>query len=406
MSPAPHRFARALLPGLIAALLAGPALAEGETSPWYIGTSAALTHVSNIYRLSDADRLVDQPNSDDVATVSLLAGLDKPLGRQRLYGDAAVRRNLYRRDQSLNNTGYTLNGGLDWAALDKLAGSLTLRSSRNLAQYNPSTEVAQITSKNIEQSDQAQFTARYGLAGRLTLEGGLGYQRRDYSADAYQVLDFHQHSAFTGLSWRFSGALNAGATLRHTEGQGYARVFLFVLPNDYRRNDLELSSTWTPSAASSLNARLSYTKISNSNSGVADFSGVTGRIGWAWQPTAKLQINTALVRDTAQERVASATVSGRGNEANRVSDSLQLGMNYALTPKLLVDAGYSSSWLRRGGTSSGDDHDQSLSLGLRWLPTRHSQLGCQITRDQRSSDIATLNYSANSFGCYGQLTLR
>lgn len=382
-----------------------PARADGETSPFYLGGSAGLTHVSNIYRLSSANQLVDQPNSDDVTTLSLLAGIDKPLGRQRIYGDATVRRNAYRRDSSLDNTAYALTGGLDWAAADKWSGALTLRASRNLAQYNPSTQVEQITVKNIERNEQAQFLARYGAAGRLSLEGGVGYQLRNYSAAAYQLLNYEQGSAFAGLVWRSSGALRFGLTGRATDGRGYARILVFVLPNDYKRKDLELSASWQPSGASTLDARIGYSRIDNASAAIGNYSGLTGRLAWKWQPTAKLQLNTVLSRDTVQENYLGATGSS-GAEANRVTDSLQLNAIYALQPKLMLDAGASVALLRRSGLSVGDDNSQSYSLGLRWLPTRHSQLGCQITRDKRTSDFATLNYSASSYGCYGQLTLK
>ena len=392
---------------LVAALLAAAQVQAQEdgSSPWYLGGSAALTHVSNIYRLPTASQPVDLPNSDDVATLSLLAGVDKPLGRQRLFGDLAVRHNRYRRDSRLDNTGYGLAGGLDWAMLDKWSGSLTLRSNRNLAQYNPSTEVAQITEKNIEQSDQAQFLARYGLAGALSLEGGAGYQRRDYSAEAYRLLNFRQHSVFAGVGWRASGALRLNLTGRETRGSGYARLLVFTVPYDYRRKDLEASANWRPSEASTLDARVSFSRINNDNSNLDNYSGLTGRLGWQWKPTAKLQLNASLARDTVQENYLFTGLSG-SSEANRVTDTLQLGGTYALTSKLMLDATARAARLGRSGLATGDDREQSYALGLRWLPTRHSQLGCQATRDKRTSDIATLNYSASSYGCYGQLTLR
>ena len=378
---------------------------EDGSSPWYLGASAALTHVSNIYRLPSASQPVDLPNSDDVATLSLLAGLDKPLGRQRLFGDLAVRHNRYRRDSRLDNTGYSLAGGMDWAMLDKWSGNLTLRSNRNLAQYNPSTDVAQITEKNIEQSDQAQFLARYGLAGALSLEGGAGYQRRDYSAEAYRLLNFNQHSLFAGIGWRASGALRLNLTGRETRGSGYARLLVFIVPYDYRRKDLEASANWQPSEASTLDARISYSRIANDNSNLDNYSGLTGRLGWQWKPTAKLQLNASLAHDTVQENYLFTGQNGN-SEANRVTDTLQLGGTYALTSKLMLDATARAARLGRSGLATGDDREQSLAIGLRWLPTRHSQLGCQATRDKRTSDIATLNYSASSYGCYGQLMLR
>ena len=389
--------ARYSLP-LLGLLLA--ASAQADTSPYYFGASAGLTHVSNLYRLPASQ----VPNSDDVATATLLAGMDKPFGRQRVYADASVRHNAYRRDKGLDNTGYALTAGLDWAALDKLSGSVVLRSNRSLATYNASTQVQVITEKNIEQSDQLQLSARYGLAGKLSLEGGLGHQRRQYSASAYRVLEYKQDSFFAGLGYRPSSDLRLGLTGRYTDGSGFSRLSLFVVPNDYKRKDIELTSLWTASGASTVNARLSYSKIENSGSSLRDYSGVTGRIGWQWQPSAKLQFSTSLARDTVQENYLAT--AGNSSDANRVGTTAQLTASYALTGKILADAGVNLYDLKRGGIFDADERSQGFNLGLRWLATRSTQLSCQLSHDKRDSDIATFNYSANSYGCTAQLTLR
>ena len=394
--------ARARIPlALLTGGLALAGLAQAETSPYYLGASLGYTHVSNLYRLPQSQ----VPNSDDVTSLSLLAGIDKPFGRQRFFADASVRNNAYRRDKSLNNTGYALTAGMDWQAFDKLSGSAVLRSNRNLATYNASTDVDVITEKNIEQNDQAQFNARYGLAGKLSLEGGLAHQRRKYSASAYRLLEYKQNSVSAGLAYRPSSDLRLGVTGRYTDGSGYARVLIFVVPNDYKRKDIDLTSNWTASAASTINARLSFSKISNAGSNVRDYSGVTGRISWQWQPTAKLQFSSALARDTVQENYLSVGSTGSG-EANRVGTSAQLNAVYLLTSKIQLDAGYNLYNVNRSGLTEADDRSHGLNLSVRWSPTRATQLSCQVSRDKRDSDIATYNYSANSYGCAAQLMLR
>lgn len=401
MNPHPAFLCR-LAPTLCLLLAAGGAAqAESDNGPFYIGASLGLNHVSNIYRLPEAS----VPNSDEVMTSSLLAGLDKPLGRQRFFADAVWRDNRYRRERSLDHAGYSLSAGMDWAALDKLGGRVLVRSTRNLAQYNLSSELNQFREKNLERNELLEASARYGLAGKLSLEGGLAHQSRDFSAEAYRVLNFKQDSVFAGLGWRSSGALRFGLTGRHTDGSGYARLLVFVLPNDYRRQDLELSSEWTPSAASTLNARLGVSRIDNSSSGIDNYSGLTGRLGWQWEPSGRLKLNAAIARDTIQENYFKGGNS-LGAEVNRVTNSLQLGASYTLAAKLLLEGGLNVSRLDRSDNGAASERSQGFNIGLRWQPTRHSQLGCQYTRDERRSEIATLNYSASSYGCYGQLTLR
>jgi hypothetical protein len=200
--------------------------------------------------------------------------------------------------------------------------------------------------------------------------------------------------------------LKLGLTGRYTDGTGYSQIAAnLVVPNDYTRKNLDLTGAWNASGASTLTARLSYSKIANELGSVRDYSGLTGEVGWQWRPTAKLQFATALIYDTAQE---SAFADGGVNsgDINRVGTGGRLNANYALTSKVLFDAGLNFNNVDRSGASTGDDQTQGISFGVRWLPTRNSQLSCQYSRDKRDSDIATYNYSANSFGCTAQLTLR
>ena len=103
--------------------------AAAQTSPWYLGASLALTHEDNVYRLPDG---VATPagvsKADTITTASLLAGLDQPIGRQRLYGTASLRDNRFDRNRVLDNQGYALRAGLDWATGERIAGTLDLRA--------------------------------------------------------------------------------------------------------------------------------------------------------------------------------------------------------------------------------------------------------------------------------------
>ncbi|HLO95254.1 MAG TPA: hypothetical protein VK195_13145 [Burkholderiaceae bacterium] len=91
---------------LLALQMSGPA-ARAETNPYYLGVGAGLTHVSNLYRLSDAS----PQSSDWVGSASLRAGIDQTFGRQRLVLDAALRHQRYRHNSALDNSGYALSGG-------------------------------------------------------------------------------------------------------------------------------------------------------------------------------------------------------------------------------------------------------------------------------------------------------
>jgi hypothetical protein len=390
--------------------LAAGATARAEQSPYYVGGALGLTHVSNIYRTSSAS----PRNNDNVTTATLLAGLDQRIGRQRLFGDVSLRNNRYAKNKSLGNDAYALNAGLDWETVSRLSGQLSLSSNRSLAQFNPGAGAPEITKKNIEQTDQARASVRYGLASLLSLEGSLTHRRREYSAREYDAYDFNQDTLSLGLTYRPRAALSLGVAARYSEGSyphipGPGGSFI---KNDFTGKDLDFTAGWTVSGASTLNARLSASRRDYELASARDFSGWTGSLSWRWQPTAKLQINSSLTRDTGDETsfLNLGSLGGITSDFSRVTNSLQINSSYELTGKVLLDAGLSYAKRSQSdtlGLRNGSEQTSSLSLGARWLVTRSGLIGCQINHDKRNADaFVSTPYSANSYGCYGQLTLR
>lgn len=400
------------LPCLLILALAGlGSAARAEESPYYVGASLGVTHVSNIYRSTPG-----QPtNSDNVTTATLLAGLDQRISRQRLFGDVSLRSNHYQNNTTLRNNGYGLNAGLDWQTLERLSGQLSVNANRSLAQFNPGNAPA-ITKKNIEQTGQARASVRYGLASLLSLEGSLTHRRRDYSASEYDPYDYQQDTLSLGLTYRPSSLLSLGIAARYSDGKypHYRLVGGAYQSDDYKRRDIDLNSTWSPSAASTLTARLSYGKRDAGQLSARDFSGGTGSLNWRWQPSARLQINSTLMRDTGDETsfYNFGSLGSFSSDYSNITNSLQVAANYELTGKIVLDAGLSYADRQQrnsfgANAVEGNDKTSSLSLGGRWMVTRNGLIGCQINRDKRSGQsLLSTPYSASSYGCYGQLTLR
>ncbi|WP_349745217.1 outer membrane beta-barrel protein [Roseateles cavernae] len=399
---AQHRYTL-LAASLLCAL---PALAQ--QSPYYLGASLGVTHVSNIYRSTPG-----QPsNSDNVTTATLLAGLDQRIGRQRLFGDASIRANHYENNRTLRNNGYALNAGVDWQTIERLSGQLSVNSNRSLAQFNPGNGAPNITKKNIEQTDQARASVRYGLVSLLSLDGSLTHRRRDYSASEYDRYDYSQNAVSLGVTYRPSSALSLGVAGRYTDGKypHFRPVTNGFEADDYTRKDIDLTGTWVASGASTLTGRLSFSKRDASQASSRDFSGGTGSISWKWQPTAKLLINSNLMRDSGDE--TSFSTNGLISDYSRITTSASVNASYELTGKIMLDAGLSladrdltdpflNTQLKSG------DKTTTLSLGGRWAVNRSTTLGCQLNRDKRTG-LSTLStpYSANSYGCYAQLMVR
>lgn len=412
----PRAFAPAPALAALGVMLLFSAAAHAEPNPYYLGISQAFTHDSNLYRVPDGP-------GDTFSSTGLVAGIDQPIGRQRLYGTANVRNNRFNKLDQLNNVSYGVNAGLDWETINKLSGTLGVFSNRSLA--NNSAGIVQPTpTKNLETTDQVLARIQYGTAGLLSLDGAVVWRKLDYSDPAYAGANFDQTSGSAGIRYRPSGALTLGASLRATRGS-YSDIQV-----DYRRNDVDLTAVWVPTGLSTLNARLSYGKqtheaapgtVAPLNVEQRDFSGATGFLGWDYKPTGKLSFRTTVSRDTGSETSFLRITEDAPNliafgDVSRLTTALSLSTRYEATAKIVANAGVlaqrrtlSDLFLPTPGIADrrGSDRFARVWFGLTWAPTLHWQIGCNVAHEKRTeSGGLAVPYTANVGSCSAQYVIR
>ncbi len=413
---------RRLLPLLLATLsgFSAPA-AQAEGSPWSLGLSQAVSRSSNLLRLpADAAVPAGFSRADTVSSTALLAGLDQPFGRQRAYGSLRLSADRLSNNGIYDNEGYALSGGLDWATVERVSGTLRASANRTLADFY-ADEIGFLAKKNLQTTGEIDNTVRIGVVTDWTAELNGAIRSVDYSAGEYQSREFRERSA--GASLRFSpgGAASLGLGWRETRGR-YPRFRTAAdgtpLPDHFARSDLDLSGSLQPSGASRLAARLSLARIRYDIASQRDFSGVTGLLRWTWQPTAKLRLDTRLTRDPSQssyfsdgaDAAADATV-----DYSRMTTTLLWRADWQATAKLAFNARltHARRALTRtlsgsGSAVDGRDRRTVLEAGADWAPTRSLRLGCNVARDQRSGDTSTLtsDYRDNTLACSARFTLQ
>lgn len=406
---------------MLAAVLV-PVAAHAEANPWRLGGSLGLQRDSNLYRLGngrEAGLPADRSKSDTITTVSLLAGLDQPMGRHRLHADASLRSQRYADNGMLDNQGWGFAGGFEWSAPERLSGALNLQSHRNLARFDADSTQVQNLQKNIERITQAEAIVRLGLVTRYSAELGYTHREVDYSASAYAVREYRQGTLMAGLRFRPSGALGFGLGWRHARTE-LPRYFAGTDTADRpQRDDLDFSVQWQASGASDLSARLSASRTRYERLTERDWSGLTGHLTWVWRPSGKLRSTLTLLRDDGRNAdfIDLGIFGGLLSDQARTSTSLQARLAYELSAKLQADASLRRAHRTLENTvsgplgapviSRGNDDTTRYALGLRWQPTRGSQLGCDIARERRSADGGlSLPQQANTWGCQAQLMLQ
>jgi hypothetical protein len=424
MLPSTHSRPIAVLAGSLAFGLAGGA--HAEANPYYLGISETLGHSSNVFQVDNA------VVPDKYSITSLLVGFDQPISRERLFANASVRATRYEDITVLNNVGYSLNAGLDWASVEQLSGGFGVSTNRTLANYAASGGQLATTNKNLETSGQVNARVQLGLVSLLALNATLAHSQLSYSAPEYASSEERQNSVGVGLTYRPSGLLTLGSEVRFTRGE-YPNI---LLPNGdketFDRKDLDLTGTWVATGLSTLNARLGYSRSTFDTLTQRDFSGVTGSLSWAWQPTGKLSINTTLSRDTGAEStftnlansLASNVANNQGyyavGDTSVLTNAVALSAGYEATGKIRVNAGL--RYARRkllneqfvGGvlvsSTEGRDSVTSVTLGATWDPTRNWQLGCNAGQDSgKPSDTASgvsTRYTNTIVTCTVQFTVK
>jgi hypothetical protein len=406
----------------LAVVLATAALAQ--TSPYYIGASQSLTYDSNLLRLADgASAPAGLSKSSLGSTTALLAGIDQPISRQRVFGNVALRANRYSGNSLYNNESWSGVVGLDWATVERLSGNISASANRALASFNQQ-EIGLIQRKNFEDTRTLDASLNVGLVTQYSLLASLGRREVEQSLDlpAAQSRNFEQNTASLGLQWRPSSKSSFGVALRQSEGkypQFRALAGGGFEADRYTRRDLDLTASLEPTGLSTVSARLSTGKIDYDLATRRNFSGVTGTLAWNWQATGKVRVNTTLTRDTGQDSYAVTVFNTPGTaDYSRVTTSLSLGADYAATSKVQVNAGFSMQDSDRVGTlpsatstltnDNGSERAYTFTLGARWRPTRSVLVGCNANAEKRkgSGNLVGNNINSNSLGCYGQFTLQ
>lgn len=390
-------------------------------SPYYIAGSQSFGHDNNILRLGNGSAAPEgYSRADSYSVTTLQGGIDQPIGRQRLSADLSLRNVRYNGNRLFNNQGYTGSVGLDWSTVERISGKISANANRSLSGFN-SYEIGLLREKNYEDTEGVNASVAVGLVTQYSLELTAGHRRVNNSlqTQALQSRNFNQDSGSVGLRWQPSSASSFGLALRQTQG----RYPQFRLVNNayqadrYQQDSVEFSARLQPTGASAFDARVAQSRTRYDINEARSFSGITGTLGWAWQPTGKLRANARLTRDTGQDSYAVTVFTGvpGSSDSSRLVNTLRLDLNYEFSSKIA----FTTAW-QAGRNSvvqtidnpllplraSGKDRSSIVSVGVRWQPTRSVSAGCDAGHeDRKASGNIVISLSSASYSCFAQLQL-
>ena len=387
----------------------GAQAACAEANPYFIGVSQSFTHDSNVFRETKREG----KNSDIISGTAVFAGIDQPIGRQRLYASAALQANRFDKLSRLNYLGSDLGAGLDWSTIGRLSGGLKYTRNRGQGDFSR-PEAGQTTGKNVQTTDQIAANAKYEISSRTTFDAGLEHRKIDVGNRAFISSEVTSDVARAGLKYGVSGLLTVGAGVRYTRDK--RPNALQVEPGEFvgqrtTRRDLDLTADWSPTPVTQLDVRVSFGSEERSRSRGSS-SRVTGAVNAGYQPTSKLRFSARVSRDTGTETTfqsvptsTPAPVTGANGlfvDSNRLTTSYNIAATYAVTSKIGMSANYDRS---QGSyqSVSGNSFDNNTSiygLGANYNATNKLSFQCQLRRETRNGESEFVrSFSANTASC-------
>jgi hypothetical protein len=388
--------------------------AQAQSQPWYVGVQQRFEHQTNIYQLSTG------AVSDTISATSLIAGINQPIGRQRLFGSVALSTNRFQDQKHLNHDGHALNLGLDWETAGNLSGSIGIDASQTLAQFTPvglpGTTAALAATDNTTRTQGARGVVRLGGVTRMSFEAGGATRRTRYDNDLYRQRNLNIDEGWLGMRYRPEGSLVLGLALRATRGDyPNMRFNPFTQTNTsegFERDNVDITADWPLSGASRVDARLSFGRDRYDTLTARNFSGATGALTWRWQPTGRTSVTTAFTRTSGDETNLNI-VPGQvpySTSANRVANALGSVVEYDLTGKIKVRGGLAfseaSAVSLQPPFATTSEFLTTATLGGVWEATRAIRVGCDLTQRSRATKAGVAGYDSSVIGCFGEFVLR
>jgi exopolysaccharide biosynthesis operon protein EpsL len=390
---------RASRRGLVAfigiACLHGASVRADEGDTFNFGLAASRTLDDNVFRLApatDPNLVIGSPEKGDTSTATTFSfAADKAIGRQRLKLDTRISTVRYDRFRLLDHEPNDLKAAWLWQFGNRLRGELSASHRQSLSGFGDFRTPV----KNIA-TNESGFGSLYLRVG-ADWEAFVSATGSDATNSNGAQLTSNSRSEAMDTGLRYTPASGNWLSVRlrkldvsypnrqTTAGTG--------VDNSYRQNDIEADGAWQLSGASRIDGRLGQTRRTHSEVSARDYSGVTGRISWDWQPTGKTLINLAAKREIGgnSDELATYVVTRRLTFAPSwmptAKTRLQLSLERSLR-SFAGDPGFVLTTLPKR-----EDDIRSASLSASYAPHRSLLFSISLNDEKRDSNYPGLVYN-------------
>jgi exopolysaccharide biosynthesis operon protein EpsL len=351
-----------------------------------------VTDDSNVLRLSKTINPLSvgaDQRSDRIGTAHLGASLNVPISQQTVQAEYTWFQSKYQHFKDLDFTGHTARANWNWLVQQVFTGTLGYNEAEGLASFSN----IQKNVKDLITSRSAYATGNWQMTPRYRASAGFTAGENKHSLEERRINDIQIESGEVGLSYVTPLDNSFGVVARVEEGKIPHGVALNGLPfdNAYKQAGAGGVVTWIVSGHSRFDGRVEYVRRTYDQFTERDYSGPIVKALYTWNPTPKLTVAAALVRDvgpaddvqTSFVLVTGGYVRPRWNVTEKIT--LQGNLEY-------------NNWDYHSDSITGRSFTHHVRLyggSVSYRPTPKILLQAGYNREVRTSDLPGADYEVN-----------
>ena len=341
--------------------------------------SVGSTYDDNLLRLPDNGPAGVQ-RSDRATQVVGGFLLDRPIGRQKLTGQAKLSRVTFDHYDQLDYNGKDFS--LDWAWVlgNYFDGNIGGSYQQVLTPFNDFHS----DQRNLRTQRREYANGGWRLHPSWRLRAGFQRDRFDYELFEQSLNNRKEDLSEVGIDYLAASGSKVGLVARRIKGNflNPRRIGTTFLDQNYTQDELKANVNWLYSEITQVRLLAGYAKRKHDTFSERDTSGLNGRVTVNWSPRAKLRFTADAWREFAA--VESTIVN------NSVNTGASANATWEISAKLQASAGVKREKRKFERLPyvffnvDPSDTTRSTNFGLTYQPLRKVQLSVTGFKDRRT----------------------